>query len=174
MKKYYVDGKEVYEHQFTILLALSLNKTLQASEDSIVIVTETVKRFLEDGHSQNYGIGGKVFAVKKEKEEPKIEVDPNYNPCIGCQYYNKPWLSINNPCAGCSAYQARWHLYSTISQPASVSFEVTGTTNPANYKGDYIIYDNFLGLNIDSKLNQNHYEPSPMEKLVDAALNRKK
>lgn len=67
MKKYYVDDKEVFEHQFTILLALSLSRTLQASYDSIVIVTETIKRFLEDGNSQNYGIGGRVFEVKEEK-----------------------------------------------------------------------------------------------------------
>ena len=30
-----------------------------------------------------------------------MEIQDNYNPCIGCEYYNKPYWSIISPCKNC-------------------------------------------------------------------------
>lgn len=30
-----------------------------------------------------------------------MEVMSPYNPCIGCEYYNKPYWSVVSPCASC-------------------------------------------------------------------------
>ena len=154
MKKYYVDDKEVFEHQFTILLALSLSQTLQANDESIVIVTETIKRFLEDGRSQNYGMGGRVFSVKEEVKDPTIAVTTtNYDPCKGCPRKDQPYWSITHPCTGCPHFHGgNWQFCSTTA--SDVSFEVTGISNPANYSGTYVIHDNFLGLKVDAALNR--------------------
>ncbi len=39
-----------------------------------------------------------------EIENAKLRDEINHadvNPCVGCQYYNKPWHGIVSPCANC-------------------------------------------------------------------------
>lgn len=50
-----------------------------------------------------------------------------YNPCMGCEYYNKPYCSIVSPCASCP------RIYGTDSFITTVTTQSDTNTNTNNY-----------------------------------------
>ena len=59
-----------------------------------------------------------------------------YDPCMGCQYYNKPYWSIVSPCASCP------RIYDTDSFVTTVTTQTYTNTNNyfkrTEYTGDFI------------------------------------
>ena len=46
-----------------------------------------------------------------------------YNPCIGCEYYNKPYWSVVSPCASCPRHYNTGGCVSTTTTAPTVKIE---------------------------------------------------
>ena len=55
-----------------------------------------------------------------------------YNPCMGCQYYNKPYWSIVSPCDSCP------RIYGTDSFITTVTTQTYTNTNNCFKKTEYM------------------------------------
>lgn len=55
-----------------------------------------------------------------------------YNPCMGCQYYNKPYWSIISPCDSCP------RIYGTDSFMTTVTTQTYTNTNSHFNKTEYM------------------------------------
>lgn len=55
-----------------------------------------------------------------------------YDPCMGCQYYNKPYWSIVSPCDSCP------RIYGTDSFMTTVTTQTYTNTNNCFKKTEYI------------------------------------
>lgn len=55
-----------------------------------------------------------------------------YDPCMGCQYYNKPYWSIVSPCDSCP------RIYGTDSFMTTVTTQTNTNTNNCFKKTEYM------------------------------------
>ena len=58
-----------------------------------------------------------------------MEFQQTCNPCIGCEYYNKPYWSIISPCKNCYRNRTTSGTSGYLTTDTSGSFEQTTTTS---------------------------------------------